>query len=397
LNGHPAPRDATLDLLRSWSITSVILFHVLHGIMRFAPQEDIPCLISHLPVWLNFSWQPLGVDVIFVVSAYLLTLHLLQELRDAGRINLRSYYIRRVSRIIPLYYLAIILFALAQDNSIGDVVLAFLFIEFLITGSAIVPVGWSMELMMIVYLALPGVAWGIFHARRPFLWLSIIITLSIAIRVIPLWGDPEVATTLFTHLLDRDGVMPQANALYFAPWFRVTPFLIGAGIAALVVLQPAFCAALGRTASRRSALYAGGASLMIFSIFLPVHDANSFIYAVTGPVFWTAYWTVNIGLFSIATALIMLASRGQSLRIAGPWALISRNIMGIYLFHMPMIVIGAVVVFRTNDTTVLGTASVWHVLGIFVIALLLSLGLAVLLNRFIEGPTQRALRRRFNV
>lgn len=397
MHTQPAPRDATLDLLRSWSITSVILFHVLHGIMRFAPQEDIPRLVDSFPMWMNFTWQPLGVDVIFAVSAYLLVLYLLQELRDAGRINLKSYYVRRVSRIIPLYYLAVVIFALAQGNSLGDVALAFLFIEFLLTGSAIVPVGWSMELMMLVYLALPALAWGIYNARRPFLWLGLAIAGSIAIRIIPLWGEPAVATTLFTHLLARDGVMPQANALYFAPWFRVTPFLVGAGIAALMVLRPAFTAALGRTAGRRIALYSAAAVLMLFSIFLPVHDANSFIYAVTGPTFWTLYWTTNIGLFSIATALVMLARHGQSLRIPGPWAMISRNIMGIYLFHMPMIVIGAVIVFRTDDAAVLGSATVYHVLGIFAIALMLSLGLAALLNRWIETPTQRALRRRFNV
>ena len=365
--------------------------------MRFAPQEDIPRLVDSFPMWMNFTWQPLGVDVIFVVSAYLLMLYLLQELRDAGRINLKSYYVRRVSRIIPLYYLAVVIFALAQGNSLGDVALAFLFIEFLLTGSAIVPVGWSMELMMLVYLALPALAWGIYNARRPFLWLGLAIAGSIAIRIIPLWGEPAVATTLFTHLLARDGVMPQANALYFAPWFRVTPFLVGAGIAALVVLRPAFTAALGRTAGRRMALYSAAAALTAFSICLPVHDANSFIYAVTAPTFWTLYWTTNIGIFSIATALVMLASRGQSLRIPGPWAMISRNIMGIYLFHMPMIVIGAVIVFRTDDAAVLGSATVYHVLGIFAMALFLSLGLAALLNRWIETPTQRALRRRFNV
>ncbi len=365
--------------------------------MRFAPQEDIPRIIDRLPMWMNFSWQPLGVDVIFVVSAYLLTLHLLQELRDAGRINLKSYYVRRVSRIIPLYYLAIVIFALVQGDSLGDVALAFLFIEFLLTGSAIVPVGWSMELMMLVYLALPALAWGLYHARRPLLWLCLAIAGSIAIRIIPLWGEPEVAITLFTHLLARDGVMPQANALYFAPWFRVTPFLIGAGIAALVVLRPRLVAALGQTKGRRIAAYSAAAVLMVFSIFLPVHDANSFIYAVTSPTFWTLYWTTNIGLFSIATALIMLSSHGQSWRIPGPWAMISRNIMGIYLFHMPMIVIGALIIFRTDDATVLGSATIYHVLGIFVIALILSLGLAALMNRWLETPTQRALRRRFNV
>ena len=250
---------------------------------------------------------------------------------------------------------------------------------------------------MLVYIALPAVAWGLYHARRPFLWLGLAVAGSIAIRIIPLWGEPAVATTLFTHLLEREGVMPQANALYFAPWFRVTPFLVGAGIAGLIVLKPQFCASVSGTTARRLGLIGCAAVLLVFSIFLPVHDASSFIYRISGPVFWTLYWTLNIGLFSLGTMLIILASHGQKTRIPGPWTMISRNIMGIYLFHMPMIVVGAILVFQTDDPAVLGSANIYHVLAIFLIALALSLGLAAVLNRWIEAPTQRALRRRFRV
>ena len=267
-------RDPILDLLRSCSIIHVILFHVLHGLLRFAPNEDTARIISDYPWCMNFTWQPIGVDVIFVISSYLLTKSLLGEIQTTNRVDVQGYFVRRVSRIIPLYYIAVLLFAFAQGNSIGDTLLAFLFVEFLITGSAIVPVGWTMELMMYVYVALPAVAYGIMRTRRPFLWLALAIAASVAIRFVPLWDKPEVATTLFTHLLERDGVMDEANDLYFKPWNRLTPFIIGIALAALQFLRPSLYSTLTKA---RGLLLPLSAGLIIFALFLPIHDPQSWI------------------------------------------------------------------------------------------------------------------------
>ena len=395
--GQPAPqRDALLDLIRAWAITHVILFHVLHGLLRFAPAEAVPRLVADYPWWMNFTWQPLGVDMIFVVSAYLLMRALLSEIATSGQVDFSRFYIRRVSRIIPLYYIAVLLFALADGHSAGDTVLALLFVEFLFTGNAVVPVGWSMELMMYVYLVLPFVALGIMRSKRPLVWLTTAIVISVVIRALPLLGKPEVATTLFTHLLDRGDIMPEATALYFAPWFRLTPFLVGILIATLLHVRPVLMAQLTATNQRRWALRWIGLGMIGVALFLPVHDARGWLYQVTGPAFWTVYWVSNGTIAAIGAALLIIAQAGRPLTMNGPLPAISRNIMGIYLFHFPMILIGAIVVFRSDDRAVLATATVWHVLGIFLIALVLSLGLAALLNRYIERPTQAFLRRKFN-
>ena len=83
--------------------------------------------------------------------------------------------------------------------------------------------------------------------------------------------------------------------------------------------------------------------------------------------------------------------------IRGPWALISRNIMGIYLFYMPLILVRAAVVFRSTQPDALAHATVWHVWGVFAVATLLNLGLSTVLNRFIEAPIQMALRRKMGL
>ena len=392
---RPEPsRDALLDLLRALSIISVVLFHVLQGIMRFAPARDVPGVVERIPGWMNFAWQPLAVDVIFLVSAYLLTRGLFADLAASGRVDLRGYAVRRLSRIIPLYYLAILVFGLSQGSDWADMALAALFVEFLLTGEQVVPVGWSMEVMILVYLALPAIATLLWRLRRPLLWVGLAAVLSTAVRALPLLGKPEVAAELYTHLLDRGAIHPEAVALYFKPWFRLTPFLLGIGLAVLADLRPQAAQRLRGGPGQRAALWAGVAGLLWATLFWPLHDAGAWVYAVFPPAFWQGYWTVNTGLFSLAIAAMILLAEARPLPFARFWASISERIMGIYLFHFPMILIGAVLVFRSDDEAVLGQATTLHVWAVFAVALPLSYGVSALLHRWFERPIQQALRRR---
>ena len=86
-----------------------------------------------------------------------------------------------MSRIIPLYYVAIIIFAVAQKDTLTDVFLAASFVQFLLTGKLIVPVGRSM-----VYLPASAIIWGLMHLKRPMLWLCIAIVISLAVRFVAL-------------------------------------------------------------------------------------------------------------------------------------------------------------------------------------------------------------------
>ncbi len=51
----------------------------------------------------------LGVDLFFVLSGFLITYLLLHEKGRLGRINTRDFYIRRILRIWPLYFLIVLL------------------------------------------------------------------------------------------------------------------------------------------------------------------------------------------------------------------------------------------------------------------------------------------------
>src|SRR5207244_6922150 len=50
-----------------------------------------------------------GVDLFFLLSAYLITELLLRERDEFGKIRLRWFYLRRILRIWPLYFLGILI------------------------------------------------------------------------------------------------------------------------------------------------------------------------------------------------------------------------------------------------------------------------------------------------
>jgi peptidoglycan/LPS O-acetylase OafA/YrhL len=66
-------------------------------------------------VWLS-GW--LGVHIFFVMSGFLITTLLLREQERNGHVSLRDFYIRRIFRIMPVYYL-IFAITVVQTHALG--------------------------------------------------------------------------------------------------------------------------------------------------------------------------------------------------------------------------------------------------------------------------------------
>ena len=54
-----------LDVIRTIGILQVVLFHILFGVFTYGGSDAALPLISKLPLWMTFAWQPFGVDAIF--------------------------------------------------------------------------------------------------------------------------------------------------------------------------------------------------------------------------------------------------------------------------------------------------------------------------------------------
>lgn len=100
-------RIGTLDGLRGIAILLVIAGHVAGN---YQPLDD------NLRRWLvAFANAGAGVRLFFVLSGYLITHLLLQELAATGTLSLRDFYRRRTLRIFPAFYvylLALVLLSL---------------------------------------------------------------------------------------------------------------------------------------------------------------------------------------------------------------------------------------------------------------------------------------------
>ena len=106
--GSPAPtRLAGLDTLRVIAILGVVGRHYPH---------------TGAPVWFDtltrFGWT--GVDLFFVLSGFLIGRQLLEPVAVGERPQLRSFYLRRLFRILPSYWAVLALYALVPAVRDGE-------------------------------------------------------------------------------------------------------------------------------------------------------------------------------------------------------------------------------------------------------------------------------------
>ena len=97
-----------LDVLRFFAFFAVFMFHITFRDPAFYSARGVPIHVAELLAALSEAGN-MGVDLFFALSAYLITTLLLREKEALGTVNLRSFYIRRILRIWPLYFLAVTL------------------------------------------------------------------------------------------------------------------------------------------------------------------------------------------------------------------------------------------------------------------------------------------------
>jgi peptidoglycan/LPS O-acetylase OafA/YrhL len=94
-----------LDCLRFFAFMAVFVHHSVPKTADFYQAHHLPTFLANV-----FYAGGFGVDLFFCLSAYLITELLLREKDQAGHLNVRAFYIRRMLRIWPLYF-AFVLFA----------------------------------------------------------------------------------------------------------------------------------------------------------------------------------------------------------------------------------------------------------------------------------------------
>ena len=155
------PYFPALDGLRALSIALVVLWH--------ATEEKYYG-------WLHGFH---GVTIFFVLSGFLITTLLLREEARHGSVSFRGFYIRRVFRILPLYYLVLavycvlILFARLQPDRLEAFQRALPFYTFYFSEyphymrfRAPFDLSWSLGIEEKFYLVWPALAFGLLAVVR---------------------------------------------------------------------------------------------------------------------------------------------------------------------------------------------------------------------------------------
>ncbi len=209
-----------LDGLRGYAVLAVMGFHFF--------QDDF----QGSRFW--FPGGSIGVDVFFVLSGFLITRLLLQELWTTGSVDLRRFYVRRCLRLLPAFLVMLVGFSLVvvlfHDHAFtgpraGPLLLDNMFYVLTYSLNWLAAVGgervwgighlWSLAVEEQFYLLWPPALLLIWRfGRWPAAFLGIGAALAVASASMPLW-------------------VHRADHLYFGTDARTHQLLAGAFLAHL--------------------------------------------------------------------------------------------------------------------------------------------------------------------
>jgi len=290
----------SLDGMRGVAVTAVVAYHIGSYRHQFAPG----------------GWA--GVDVFFVLSGFLITRILLTELRQAGRIDLRNFYYRRVIRLAPallLLLLALACVALAQAREraqdFTDIALALGYVMNWSRALGWFP-GWGGFL---------GQTWSLSVEEQFYLvWPVALLLLSRARKGAPLIVAGLVAATVLWRVyLIAHGADP--NRTYNGSDTHADPILIGCLLAFVFDWARGFAGLAERTAIMPVLVLA--VVLLRMHFFSPIgQNAGMTIAALCSA--WIVLATFADGLLDRALSVRPLVYTG---RISYGW----------YLWHYPIL------------------------------------------------------------
>jgi peptidoglycan/LPS O-acetylase OafA/YrhL len=185
-----------IDGLRFFAIATVVFYHVNTAYAKSLGQNTEWGLSAMGSMWetgtLAWWWIRLdmGVKVFFSISGFVLALPFLKNLLQGGpEVNLKDYFIRRLTRLEPPFLVTLFLFLLVHvfmlGNPLSEMMPHFLagivYCHKLVFGTQnpINPVTWSLETEAQFYALVPFVFMLVAALRRTWVRWSLLLALSI--------------------------------------------------------------------------------------------------------------------------------------------------------------------------------------------------------------------------
>jgi peptidoglycan/LPS O-acetylase OafA/YrhL len=174
---------AQIDGLRFVAIAWVVFFHIYAALQT---RGAIP-----VPWPENGDLTKRGVELFFAISGFILGLPFASVcLRNAPAVNLKQYFLRRLTRLEPPYFISLFVWAASQwvtarrplGNMAPHLLASFFYLHNLIFGGfegSVNIVAWSLEVEVQFYVLVPLLA-GLFAIAVTRLRRSVIVGLMLA-------------------------------------------------------------------------------------------------------------------------------------------------------------------------------------------------------------------------
>jgi peptidoglycan/LPS O-acetylase OafA/YrhL len=279
--------------------------------MEFYVQHGIPRAIA-LAATSLIEGGVFGVDLFFVLSAYLITELLLREKDAYGSLDVRGFYLRRILRIWPLYFFYIGL-ALAPAFNPNHVFTWRHAAAYLLLAGNWSVIAWGWPLHSII-----GPLWTVSIEEQFYLlWPPLVRNLcrtriaSAAIGMLIISNATRIA------MVAIHGGM---NSVWCNTVARLDP--IAAGILVAAALRggiPNF--SLG---TRFSMLVAGTIPLALVASYWKIHEPERLEWIPT---------LVGFPVVALSCTLIMLAVLGVALRMPRSLLYLGKISYGLYVYH----------------------------------------------------------------
>jgi peptidoglycan/LPS O-acetylase OafA/YrhL len=179
---HDLPQ---LDGLRALAVLMVLTYHV--WVLSYL-DSTFKLMVLGNDLSFVFAWGHPGVDLFFMLSGFLLFLPFAGAFySDRKRPDVKKYFVKRLCRILPAYYLFLLVSILVIypqqyliSQAFPQVMANFFFMQTFMFSTPVYPaiggVTWTLVIEMQFYLILPLVAY-FFRGKRA--WVSFIIVVAL--------------------------------------------------------------------------------------------------------------------------------------------------------------------------------------------------------------------------
>ncbi len=291
-----------LDVLRGVAVLSVVFYHGLHWWLppsiSTSPGAKLLILLAS-PGWL-------GVNLFFVLSGFLIT-GILLDTRTRSN-YWKSFYTRRVLRILPLYLVVLLILRFYSGVSWSYFFLCLFYMANFATkrfGLGYGPL-WSLAVEEQFYLVWPFLVRRLRSRRLAMLCIGSIVLspllryLSVS-RIVPM-GSPYSATWLVTDNLAAGALIAILLRTSAASLSRVRAWTLGTGLSSAALLLLGFQLHIMNKTTALGAAFQPEPFILLFStlLLLALHlGSHPRIFRLTRPLRFYGYISYGLYLFHV--------------------------------------------------------------------------------------------------